>query len=467
MCFTPKKWAAVPFTFFQIVALSSNIYIVPQLVIYKVCLKAFNQSVCDQLGQLKFKAQEDIVFERAAEWNSLINFAVFFPALVLTLPLGAMTDLVSKKKMLLLPAIVSLVSCLLNLFSSIFIKLHIGFIVLASVVTSIFGEIPGSIALACTYAASSCPHDRTLVIAMVVAACEFGSGAGGLVENFLQQYFGFPTVFLFTVILLIINLLYVIALMPNLNDSTNSSVQRKQYNIWAEFNEHLRYTLIHLISFTKKYLLYSKDNTILLLLMAAFFNLASLGGERVLITLFLKHRPLSLTSYQMGIYITLIQSGKGLGLILLAFISRCCYTPSDYTLMIIGAASMVATYTIISFSETTLMLYLSAVPSIWHVLMVASVRSQLTKLVEADEYGAVLSYVGIINLLSDLLMSQAANALFAATAKVYSGLSILLMSGSCLVCLVILCYIVCTKQSEPTATNTYDKLSTKEENNEG
>ena len=107
----------------QFFLLSTNYSIVPELVVYKLCHGAYNQTVCSQLGQPKFKPQENQIYSAAAKWNALVSFAGFFPALILILPLGAMADLVSKKKMLLLPAIVNIVSCLINLFSSIFLKL--------------------------------------------------------------------------------------------------------------------------------------------------------------------------------------------------------------------------------------------------------------------------------------------------------------------------------------------------------
>ena len=141
----PKKWAVLPLAFFQIVGLSINYYIVPLFVVFKVCHMKFNSTVCNQLGQSRFKDQESRVYDEAAAWNALINFAGYFPALITILPLGAMADLVSKRKVLLLLAMENLVSSLINLYSSMFVTLHMEFLVLASFVTSLFAEIPGCI----------------------------------------------------------------------------------------------------------------------------------------------------------------------------------------------------------------------------------------------------------------------------------------------------------------------------------
>ena len=157
----------MPFAYFQMVALCTNSYIVPQLLVSKVCHKTFNNTVCSQLGNPKFKSHENSVFGKTAEWNALVNFAGFFPATILMLPLGSMADLVSRRKILLLPAIASLLSSLINLVSSVYITLHEGFLVLASFVISIFGDVPGSIMFCCAYSVSARSGDRLLAVAVV------------------------------------------------------------------------------------------------------------------------------------------------------------------------------------------------------------------------------------------------------------------------------------------------------------
>ena len=170
----PKKWAAMPLAFFQMVALSINFYIVPLFVVFKVCRKKFNATVCNQLGQSRFKDEEIRVYDEAAAWNALINFAGFFPALIIILPLGAMADLVSKRKVLLLLAMENLVSSLINLYSSMFITLHMEFLVLASFVTSLFAEMPGCIMLCCAYASTASSDDRMFVLTMIIISVETG-----------------------------------------------------------------------------------------------------------------------------------------------------------------------------------------------------------------------------------------------------------------------------------------------------
>ena len=469
MDMVPKHWAIVPFSFIQMVAHSTSFYIVPQFIVYKLCYNTFNQTACSNLDKIQFRREENYIFEKAAMWNALVNFAGFFPSIFIVLPLGAMTDLVSKKKMLLLPGIFSILSCLINLCSSVFITTHMGFIALASFVTCIFGDVHGCIMLCCAYAASANSHNRTLAMAMTMAGVWLGFSSGSLILNYLIRYYGYSIAFLFAVSSLIVDLLYALVFIPpidDVNDNDNKLFQEEKYSFWSSFKKHTKDTWIHLISFINKHIRHSKDNTVLLLLIAAFFNLASYGGERALISLFLKHSPLSLKEDQIGIYISAFEFSRASGLILLSLVVARYFHISDYTLMFIGTVNMIISYTIISSSQTKEILYLSIIPAMFQSFMSPAVRSKLVKLVGDEEYGSVLSFIAITNVTSELIMSPTANALFAATAKIYSGFSILLMSVSSLVCLGIMCYVVCTKKSKATAANDYQKVSTKQNKNE-
>ena len=93
-----------------------------------------------------------------------------------------------------------------NLFSAMFVTLHMGFLVLASFATAFFVEMAGCTSLCCTYASCASSDDRTFVLTMVIASVEIGFGVGSLVGNYLKRYYGFTSVFLFAVITLFVSL---------------------------------------------------------------------------------------------------------------------------------------------------------------------------------------------------------------------------------------------------------------------
>ena len=459
-----KKWAIIPFVLLQMIALSTNMFIMPQLTVAKVCYQTFNNTVCKHLGRHTFKSQEDYVFSTAATWNAFIHFAGFFPATIIILPLGAMADLVSKKKVLLFLATASLLSCLITLCCSVFMNLHLGFIVLASFVTCFFGEVPGCVALCCTYSASVSPDNRPMAVSIALASVESGMFIGSLAINYLLRYYGFPIAFLSASVALFVNLLYALVLLPH-TDSTCGKKKEPgslQYGLCSGIKGHTKDTLHHLVLFAKEKLLHSKDKTMLLLLIAVFFNMASYGGERALIALFLKHSPLSLKADKIGIYLSLVQLVRALGIVVFSFLVRKNFQSLSYCLMFVGTISMIIHYTVTSFSTTLVMLYTSTIIALPSTFMSTSVRAKLTELVSTEEHGTSLSLIGLLNVASELILGMVANGLFAATAMIYSGFSILLMSCANMVALAILCFSILYQRQKDAASDFYQKVSEKD-----
>ena len=461
----PAKWAVLPFIFIQMVSVSALYFIVPQLVIFKVCYRTFNITVCSHLG--KFRAEETRVFDEAAAWNAVIHFAALCPALIITLPLGALTDLVSKKKMLLVPAIANIISCLIHLCCSIFMNTHVGFLAVSSFITSIYGELYGCGMLCCVYSSSvTSSGDRSKVLAAVIISSQCGLGIGSLVGNYLLRYYGYATAFLFVETSLIIGLFHAIVVIPPIDDFGKKHIDGGTHNIWNNFKLHMTDTLVHLMSFLRRRVLNSKDKTILLLLVAAFFPMSSYGGERALFPLFLKHSPLSFTADKIGIFVTLTECGRALGLMILVPILEKHLGSSDYTSMITACLSVFISLAILSFSKTVFMAYLSIIFAIPSLLLSPAVRSKVTKLVSTEEYGVALSFVGLVGNLGSFILAVGANGLFVATVKVFTGFSLLLMGSTSLISLIILLYIVFTKEREGSTDDNYNEVSTNGDDSE-
>ena len=462
----PVKWSVIPFLFFQMVSLSTLYFIVPQLVIFKVCYRTFNTTVCSHLGLRKFRAEETRVFDEAAAWNAVIHFAALCPSLIITLPLGALTDLVSKKKMLLVPAIANLASCFIKLCCSIFMNVHVGFLAIASFITSIYGEIYGCGTLGYIYSCSvTNSGDRATVLAVVTISIEFGLAIGSLVGNYLLRYYGYPSVFLFVGTGLVISLFYAVLLIPPIDDVRENSLKGEPPNVWNDFKPYIKDIWIHLVSFVKRRMLNSKDKTILLLLILPFFYVASYGGERALMPLILKHSPLSFTADKIGILIALTEISRSLGLIILVPMLEKYLGSSDYTSMFLGSISMFVSLAVLSFSKTTLMVYLSVIFAIPSAMLTPSVRSQLTKLVSAEEYGVVLSIVGLMGNIGMLIVAVGSNGLFVATVKIYPGFSLFLMASANIISIGVLLYIVCSKERGGSRHDDFNEIPSNDSDN--
>ena len=209
----------------------------------------------------------------------MINFAGFFPATIVMLPLGSMTDLVSKRKILQLPAIATLLSCLINLCSSYFIKLLEGFLVLGSFIISIFGYVPGSNALCCAYSIRARSNDIFLAVVTVNTSVRTGLATGNHVASYLARYYGYSSAVLSAIIALFINLLYALLFVLPVDDDGRERPTTREYKLWYDFKEHTKDSWLHLVRFVKKHICQSSNNVMLLLLVAAFLSFPSHGGE--------------------------------------------------------------------------------------------------------------------------------------------------------------------------------------------
>ena len=156
-----------------------------------------------------------------------------------------------------------------------------------------------------------------------------------------------------------VNLLYAIVLIPPTDEGSEKSAEGEKYDFWISFITHTKDAGDLLQAFARNHLLNAKDNTIVLLLFVSLLTIATNGGERGLIVLFLKHSPLNVKADEIGLYITLFQCCRGFGLMFLSFVINRHFPSSDYSLMFLGTVSMIIHYTVLSLSRTMLMAYLS------------------------------------------------------------------------------------------------------------
>ena len=320
--------------------------------------------------------------------------------------------------------------------------------------------------LSCAYSVRAMPDNKLLAVVIVQVSIDAGLATGNLVENYLARYYGYSSAFLLATIVQTVDLLYALTLLPPVDESSENAPKTDCSNVWGDFKEHTKETWLHLASFVKKHFLDAKDKTVLLLLAAAFFSRATYGGERALTVLFLKHSPLNLKADEIGIYLTFYESSRVIGLIILAVVINRYLRLSDYTVMFIGTVSMILNYATLSISTTKLMVYLTTILACPASFMLSAVRAQLTKLADKEEQGASLSFVALLASSSVLFMSVGANGLFFATAKVYSGFTIMLMSCSNLMAFIVLCYAVCRNRKRETAKDNYSEFSMNLSDNE-
>ena len=442
--------ASEPFLFFYMFVFGANISLLPQMILSKICHNEFNGTVCGALGKQAFMEEEKYIYRKAAKWDMTIFASAYIPAVFTILPVGAMSDLICRKKMLVIPVTLVFIQNLVYLLCAKFKDSHIGFLVFGASITSLYGEIQGAVMLAYAYVASLSltHHDRTFRMAILEGSIFVGLGLGSYITGLLVEYMNFVAAYVVILSTSFVNILFVVLILPaappvhtdtaKVEDCNESDLAR--VNICIQCTKSCKSAFLALYRFIEGHIL-KPDPVILLLLTAASFANSAIMGENTILTLFLKYHPLNFTAEQVGLYYLTLHCIRGFGISCLAVALSKWLHFSDYTLIIIGLISMVTTHVSLSFASSSPMLYGFILFSLAFPFSLSAIRAMLTKVVSQDEQGTVLSCVGVLSLIGATIMTFAANSLFRATAVIFPGFSILLLSFSSLIALAIILYL--------------------------
>ena len=455
------KWkvASEPFLFLYMFSLGAALSLQPQITILKICYRYFNATVCGSLGKKVFVNEELEVYKRAAGWDTIIFASVYIPAIFTMLPVGAMADLICRKKILLFPAILVFIQNVIYFFCAKFMDSYIGFLAVGASITCLFGDVQGAIMLAYAYMASvSSPHrDRTVRMAGLEGSIFIGQGLGSYISGLLVEHVSFVAAYALTSATAFINIVFVVFILPppppvsadkpEVEDSQGSEMPSS--GVYVQCMKNIKLAVYALLQFTKNHIL-KLDSVTFPLLIAAFFANSAILGENTILTLFLKYHPLSLHAEQIGLYYLTLHCVRGFGVTCLAFGLSKLLQLSDYTFIIIGLVSLLATHVSLSLATNVSMLFGFTLFSLGFPFALSTIRAVLTKVVSKEEEGTVLSCVGMLSLIGVTAMNFGANNLFVATANIFPGFSILLLSCSTFIALVIVC---CLRSIYPEKNN--------------
>ena len=193
--------------------------------------------------------------------------------------------------------------------------------------------------------------------------------------------------------------------------------------------------------FVRKYRTSPDGKFIWLLLGVYAFACCAIQGESYIIILFAKHSPLSLNSVQLGTYLLLLFQVRGIGTIFLVLLAKRLKAP-DNAIAILGFISFISTYISMALSTTKEQLYYFSLLSIPFALTTSGMRVLISKRVDTDDAGTILSMCGFIGMCADIVMAVTTNGVFRMTANFFPGLSILCLAIGSILGLAILLFIV-------------------------
>lgn len=496
--------ATEPFIFLYVASFGIHFSMLPQLIIAKICSQNYNETVCSSLKLDRYKSEETRVYKDATTWNTVVFVCTIVPSLIFILPFGTLSDLVSKKKLLIVPPLALILQSGTYLLSAVFRSSNLAFLALGASLTGIFGDVQGALALGNSYMADVTKPGSNRVIRMIILGglTYTGTGFGAYFSGLLLSNFGFVSAFLMSCVMSIVNLAYVMFILPrpgvvepyeikmpadetvlkeggsktgevtfenegrggaakDENEASDLIRKSRHYAVstfFASISKYTKSSFQNIAVFMKKYHSLPRGKFVWLLL--AVYSLAGAANcaESTVIVLFITHSPLSLNSSQVGTYLFLLMLTRGFGAVILGIFMK-FFQPDGTSLIVFGFISYILTFATMAFSTKMITLYGFSAFSIAFPLTLSGIRAVITKKVDSDENGTVLSLCGFIGVAADTVLAITANLLFKWTSHFFPGLSILCLAIFSFFGFVVMLGFICLdKRSNGNCYENIDKV---------
>lgn len=438
---------------------------IPQLLLKKVCLDQYNQTICDSIAQHKKEQVE--VQEEATLWAMIIFLCELVPAFFMVLIWGPLTDIFGRRKKLIYLTLAMGMQNLVLAFCAHFPGSSPAYIIISALTAGTYGSFSGVVMITYSFMADVTKDNlarRTKRMAMLESCIYTSAVLSGLVSGHFVVATGYTVVFLTNCGLTVILCLYVFILTskkkrdqyenlsePAEDESENFSILDKNE---VEGNrspkssiKSLRYRDIDelnpfkLIKQVFKVIINNENRMLISLIMVLYFcSVCVLASDNYIIPLYLKNAPFNFSAEWIGYYIALFSGVGGTSLLVLSFITH-CFDISDYFVILLGLISQVILYILTGVTRGVVLLFVVRAPCMFYTVPMPSIRSLGTKLISSKEYGAFLGALASIDILGFIFINFAGLGIYKFTIVIYSGFVFFVIAGISVIGIIILLII--------------------------
>ncbi|CAH1254042.1 SLC46A1 [Branchiostoma lanceolatum] len=410
-----------------------------QLVYQKICLQKYNDTVlCSNISA--YDAEEKFVETKASAYLLYLNIANVIPSVMVLFFLGSWTDKFGRKTAMVLPSFGALLSATNLIIQSTYIYAALPYLFIGSIVSGLTGGYACVLMTTYTYITDITDSTtRTWRIGILEAMTGLGATIGSAVGGVMVDNLGFMPVFALYLVLNAVSIVYVVLWLKETVQKNPGSVQDQAYD--SAGGKITGLLNIENVKMWGRVICKPRKNRgrahILLLLFGFFLSIMVYMGWSDIGFLFVKYQlgsQWSSTMYGAFVAVGGVLVFVGLS-VFLPLMSRCL---SDTKLGQVGMLSRAANNIMLAFTTTVWMLFLAPVVGMLSGFGAASMRSLLSKEVEATEKGALFSVVSSVEVLSQLLASVLFNNLYPATLSFFPGFCFILMGASLIIPMVIL-----------------------------
>ena len=351
-----KNITVEPVTFFYACAMILHTPVIQQYVYSRVALKRglptslyqSDSSACevdDSVDSYAFRQSKNIVQAEASIVHLGIVLSASVPSIFMALLLGAWSDKVGRKIIMILPIIGGLVDTIFILIT-MYTNLPVYLLFVGSFVNGFCGFFTTMILAVFSYVADITEESRRALRLGILEAIAFISGMiSHLTSGWWIKHLGFKSPYWLILTLHSCNLLYVIFVLPETVKQPEKKTVKDLFD-----KGHIR-RIIHLFSNAK---LDRKWQLIGLMLASAFMMISSIGFGSVIV-LYALDVPFCCSPIMIGYFLAESMFVQAIGAMLGFFILRKCI--SEMTLTQLGFFSIVTSLVMMAFIKTKWMMF--------------------------------------------------------------------------------------------------------------
>ncbi|XP_066915679.1 lysosomal proton-coupled steroid conjugate and bile acid symporter SLC46A3-like [Clytia hemisphaerica] len=421
-----------PILFLYSIVYMVNLTILPQLVLHKVLLQNENGGGVNNstslvnvtttmvpTGNVKHSPE---IKKLASDWWYAVLASAQIPAIFTVLIWGPISDAIGRKKAMIVIPIVSILQNIIFVLCSHFMSSHVIFLCIGMLLACLFGELPGVIALSCSFIADVTrgkkSETRIARMAFVEFSINLAGIPAGLFGGHLLKSMGFVSVFCLSICVNILLLLYIIFILPDptkLNNNVEDQYkENKSYSMengsksnqqqhpelstttdspaskspidWDLFKPHKQIQKVFKLVTSKE-----RRSYVLPALANFLCVIYAFTGELSITALFLKGEPLNFGANYIGYYFANQAVIRSIGVVATTQIAYHVVKATEMSTIMFCTCSQIVCFVLIGASNTTLFVFLVNIAGFATPGPMSVLRSYISKQVPQDKVGTVLA----------------------------------------------------------------------------
>ncbi|EDO48562.1 predicted protein [Nematostella vectensis] len=347
------------------------------------------------------QSANDAVQEKASQYILAYNLALQLPAVLTACLLGTWSDKNGRKPLMLIVAFGAIVDASVALFT-VYTDGPLYPLIIGGGINGVMGFYPTMVLALLAYIADTTPSKRRAIKLAVLEALAFLSGTlGHFSSGIYIHHLGYKATFWGILSLHLINFIYLLFFLPE-----SMPKQRIEQSGKCLTLEQVK----------SVYMVYLKKRDgrwilCVLSLLSVFF----LFAQYIVTTLgvlYGKRYPLCWSAELVGYFLGTLLCVKAFGAVLGIWLGSLMKL-TNYTAAQIGTLFLIAGLTMIGFSQTTFLMFMSCVANLFSGVPQPCIRAQMSQMVGKEEQGALFAILASLESLTNFTSQLIFNPLYA------------------------------------------------------